>query len=169
MNERVKKLRKSLNLSGEKFGDKLGVTKHAVSQIETGKNNLTEQMIKAICREFSVNEDWLRNGSGEMFVITKNDYIETLSRSYNLDQIDKAILETYLSLSTDKRSVIKEYILNVAQKYNDGEEARKMAEIDREVEAYRKELEAELKGAEKSSALENTGINAKSKKNKLRG
>lgn len=63
MNERVKELRKFLGLSGEKFGEKLGVKKNAISQIETGRNSLTEQMVKSICREFQVNEDWLRNGT----------------------------------------------------------------------------------------------------------
>lgn len=164
MNERLKKLRKKLNLTMEDFGGRLGVKKNTISQIESGKNNLTEQMIKAICREFSVNEEWLRNGYGDMFIITKNDYIETLSRRYHLDELDKVILESYLSLSIDKRSVIKEYILNIVKNYDDGEEARKMAEIDREVEAYRKELEAELKGAGKSSVLENTKNTIGSKK-----
>lgn len=66
--ERVKGIRKYKELTLEKFGDTLGVTKQTVSRIENGVNNLTEQMIKSICREFSVNEDWLRTGEGEMFV-----------------------------------------------------------------------------------------------------
>lgn len=68
MNERVKQLRKELGLSGEKFGGRLGVSKTAVSLIESGKNNLTDQMIISICREFNVNEEWLRHGTGDMFI-----------------------------------------------------------------------------------------------------
>ena len=64
MNERVKELRKTLNLTMEKFGDRLGVKKNSISQIESGNRSLTDQMFLAICREFSVNEDWLRTGSG---------------------------------------------------------------------------------------------------------
>ena len=67
MGERVKELRKALGLSGEKFGEKIGLKRNSLSQIETGKNNLSEQNILAICREFNVNEDWLRYGTGEMF------------------------------------------------------------------------------------------------------
>nr|DAS83982.1 MAG TPA: helix-turn-helix domain protein [Caudoviricetes sp.] len=67
MGERVKELRKALGLSGEKFGEKIGLKRNSLSQIETGKNNLSEQNILAICREFNVNEEWLRTGSGEMF------------------------------------------------------------------------------------------------------
>lgn len=66
--ERVKELRKSLNYTLDKFGGKLGVQKSAISKIEKGENNLTDQMFLSICREFSVSEEWLRTGEGEMFV-----------------------------------------------------------------------------------------------------
>lgn len=65
--DRIKELRKSLNLTLEKFGDRLGVTKTAISNIEKGNRNLTEQMTKAICREFGVDYIWLTTGEGEMF------------------------------------------------------------------------------------------------------
>lgn len=73
MNERVKLLRKTLDLTMEKFGDRLGVKKNSISQIESGKNSLTEQMIKSICREFDVDEEWLRNGTGSMFIERTRD------------------------------------------------------------------------------------------------
>ena len=67
MKERVKELRKKLGLTLEKFGEKLGVTKQTVSRVENGVNSLTDQMFKSICREFNVNEEWLRSGYGDMF------------------------------------------------------------------------------------------------------
>lgn len=67
MNERIKTLRKTLNLTLEQFGERVGVTKMTISRIENGKNNVTEQMCKSICREFNIREDWLKNGTGEMF------------------------------------------------------------------------------------------------------
>ena len=73
LNERVKLLRKTLDLTMEKFGDRLGVKKNSISQIESGKNALTEQMIKSICREFDVDEEWLRNGTGSMFIERTRD------------------------------------------------------------------------------------------------
>lgn len=75
--ERVKKARKSLNLTLEKFGEKLGVKKNAISQIENGRNSLTDQMCKSICREFNVNYNWLVSGEGDMF----NQTDETISDS----------------------------------------------------------------------------------------
>ena len=67
MNNRLKELRKELGLSGEKFGEKIGVKKAAISKIESGAVGLSDSTILAICREFNVNEEWLRTGSGEMF------------------------------------------------------------------------------------------------------
>lgn len=78
--ERVREIRKSLGLTLEKFGEKLGVKKNAISQIETGRNSLTDQMTKAICREFSVDYIFLTTGEGEMFVDSDDDFIEKIDR-----------------------------------------------------------------------------------------
>lgn len=70
--ERINNLRKYLGFTLEKFGEKLGVTKTAISRIENGERRCTEQMVKAICRENwngnFVREDWLKTGTGDMFV-----------------------------------------------------------------------------------------------------
>ena len=65
--ERIKKLRETLGLTLESFGEKVGVTRGAISNLEKGNRNLTEQMTKAICREFGVDYIWLTTGEGEMF------------------------------------------------------------------------------------------------------
>lgn len=67
MNDRIRELRKALGLTLEKFGERIGVTKMTISRIEKGVNNVTDQMFKSICREFNVNEEWLRTGNGSMF------------------------------------------------------------------------------------------------------
>lgn len=78
--ERVKEIRKALGLTLEKFGEKVGVTKQTVSRIENGVNNLTEQMTKAICREFGVDYIFLTTGDGEMFVDSDDDFMEKIDR-----------------------------------------------------------------------------------------
>lgn len=65
--ERIKKLRETLGLTLESFGEKVGVTRGAISNLEKGNRNLTEQMTKAICREFGVDYIWLTTGKGKMF------------------------------------------------------------------------------------------------------
>lgn len=79
-NERVKEVRKTLGLTLEKFGDRLGIKKAAVSKIEKGENSLTDANIKAICREFSIDYMWLTTGEGEMFVETDDDFFERIDR-----------------------------------------------------------------------------------------
>ena len=78
--ERIKDVRNSLGLTLEKFGEKLGVTKTAISRIEKGERSLTEQMTKSICREFSVYYMWLTTGEGEMFVESDDDFFERIDR-----------------------------------------------------------------------------------------
>lgn len=72
-NERVKSIRKECNLTLEKFGQKLGVTKASMSNIENGNRSVTEQIRKAICREFDVDYIWLTTGEGEMFIEHSSD------------------------------------------------------------------------------------------------
>lgn len=79
-NERVKEVRKTLNLTLEKFGERIGVTRGSMSNIENGNRNLTEQMTKSICREFGVDYMWLTTGEGEMFVETDDDFFERIDR-----------------------------------------------------------------------------------------
>lgn len=64
MNERFKEVRKTLGLTQSEFGKSLGISNTAISKIEKGENNVSESNIISICREFGVNEEWLRTGVG---------------------------------------------------------------------------------------------------------
>lgn len=97
--ERVREARKSLDLTLEKFGERLGVGKTAVSNIECGNRSLTDQMCKSICREFNISEDWLRDGTGDMFVDLSRDL--QLARFFGEVQIDEGFKKRFISaLST---------------------------------------------------------------------
>lgn len=114
MNNRIKLLRKHLNLSQEAFGKKLGVTGAGISKIESGHRNLTEQMILLICKEFSINENWLRHGEGDIFLQKPSTGLEQLANYYELDDLDLRIIQEYIKLDGKKRKVIKEYIMKLA-------------------------------------------------------
>lgn len=76
MNERIRKLRKHLDLTQREFAEKIGVKQNTVAQYEMGRNVPIDSVISLICREFNVNEEWLRNGTGEMFVeLDKEDLL----------------------------------------------------------------------------------------------
>lgn len=68
MKDRIKKLRKGLDLTQQKFADKLGIKRNTIAKYETGENIPSDAVISLICTKFNVNEEWLRDGTGEMFV-----------------------------------------------------------------------------------------------------
>lgn len=111
--ERVKQLRATLGLSQEAFGQKLGVTKTAISRIEKAERSLTEQMAKAMCREFNVNYPWLIEGLGDMFSDLPETLLDEVAEEYKLDELDTLLVKRYMQLSEDKRKVIKDYLLSV--------------------------------------------------------
>lgn len=113
MKDRIKKLRKTLGLSQRDFGERLGVTDSAISIIESGRRNITEQMEKAICREFNVNYDWLKYGEGEMLDALPETLVDELAQEFSLDDLDRRIILGYLQLSESDRAAIKRYIQNV--------------------------------------------------------
>lgn len=73
MKDRIKKLRKELDLTQQKLADRLGVQRNTIAMYEMGKNAPSEAIILSICREFNVNKEWLRDGTGEMFIKQTRD------------------------------------------------------------------------------------------------
>lgn len=115
MNEHVLEIRKSLKLSQDAFAKRLGMKGSSISLVESGKRNLTDQMIKSICREFNVNEQWFRTGTGEMFLESTGILLTDQIKRYNLSDFDTRIVEEYMRLAPEHRQVMKDYILSVAK------------------------------------------------------
>lgn len=67
MKDRLKKLRKELDLTQQAFADKIGMKQNTIAQYEMGRTTPSDAIVFSICREFNVNENWLRTGEGEMF------------------------------------------------------------------------------------------------------
>lgn len=77
MKERLKKLRKTLDLTQQEFADKLKVPRNTIGGYEVGKSNPSDAAVNNICNIFNVNEEWLRTGNGEMFIeLTRDEQIE---------------------------------------------------------------------------------------------
>ena len=110
MNERIKELRKTLGLTLDKFGERVGLRKSSLSQIENGVNGVTEQLIKSVCREFNVREEWLRTGKEPMFNAFPQTVLDELCVQYDLDKLDRQIVDIYISLPKQLRDSVKDHI-----------------------------------------------------------
>lgn len=121
MNERIKELRKSLGLTLDKFGTNLGVTKTAISRIEKGERNVTDQMFLSICREYNVNPTWLEKGTGSMFLerSEEDEYMDA-ARKLSDDPLVVSCLVEYAKLRPEERSVINKYIDSLLKRYKEG-------------------------------------------------
>ena len=115
--QRIREIRKSLNLTLEKFGKTLGVGKTAISNIENGNRNLTEQMILSISREYNVNQEWLRTGSGEMFIpLTRNKIIADFANDLikEDDTFKKRLIEALAKLDKDEWEILEKLAVELA-------------------------------------------------------
>lgn len=120
--ERVKEVRKELGLTLEKFGQKIGMKKNSVSQIENGKNALTEQATKAICREYHVDYIWLTTGDGEMFVENDDDVVEMIDRiMVGENEFHKNLFKTFARLDESELLALESIMKKVMDLMNESE------------------------------------------------
>lgn len=132
--ERIKELRKSLGLTLEEFGKKLGVGKSAISNIENGSRNLTDQMSLSIHREFNVREEWLRDGEGEMFEPAAADELDALAKEYGLSEGEKILIEHYVKLDESSRRAVIDFIVDTASALSGGHPFKDVPEDPEELE-----------------------------------
>lgn len=117
MKERLKQLRKALDITQQEFADRIGIKRNSYANYETGRNTPIDAIILSICREFRVNEEWLRTGYGEMFIpLPEEDevaaYVSELLEddgSNPLYTIIKEIMHTYNELSPKSQEAFCEF------------------------------------------------------------
>lgn len=116
--ERIMELRKNhLKMSREKFGEKLGVKRDVINNIERNRLARPEQkepLYRLICETFHVNYKWLTSGEGEMLVTTKQSFVEKLSAEYGLSFTAQKIIECYLHLDEQQRAAVDDFIKTIA-------------------------------------------------------
>lgn len=166
MNARIKMLRKTLDLTQQEFGDRIGIKRNSVALIENGRNT-SDQTIFAICREFNVNEAWLRTGEGDMFQKTPESELDALVKKYGLSDGARILIEKFVNLKPDQQNVIINFMKDAAVAL--AETGSPIAgpgseiDIDAEVESYRRALELQRRVVEESSASSGPGDAAASK------
>lgn len=110
INNRITILRKHLSLTQKEFAKAIGLKHGAVSKMEKNGSTITEQNITAICRVFNVNEEWLRNGSCEMFQAKKTDILDYLQKELQLTNEEMEVVKIFVELPPEERKMGIQFI-----------------------------------------------------------
>lgn len=111
---RIYKIRKHFNLSMEKFGKQIGISKGSINNIEKGTTKPSSQTINSICREFNVDYVWLTEGIGDnMFISIPNSKIDQLFEDYGLKPEDKWLVRGYLEAPPDIKKQVVNYLQSI--------------------------------------------------------
>lgn len=110
--ERIKKVRQEKSLTQQHFGERIGLKRNSLALIETGRNP-SEQTIISICREFNVNETWLRTGEGEMYLPEREELILDDS---SLSELERSLIRSYIKAPAELRKYLKQAVLEAAAK-----------------------------------------------------
>lgn len=116
MKDRIKKIRKELDLTQQKFAKKIGVKQNTVAQYEMGRNVPIDSVISLICREFNVNEHWLRDGTGEMFIEqTRDEQIASFIGGIQMND-DNSFKKRLISVLANLKEEQWELLAEIAEK-----------------------------------------------------
>ena len=113
--DRIKKIRKELDLTQAEFGARIGSVQNTVTGYESGRRNPSTPVIALICEKFGVNETWLRTGEGEMFKPAPSDVLDQLAHEYNLSNASYIAIEKFVNLKPEKRNDLIEFFLEVSK------------------------------------------------------
>ncbi|WP_143318896.1 helix-turn-helix transcriptional regulator [Clostridium sp. HBUAS56010] len=143
MNERIKELRNYLGLSQKEFSQKVQVGQSTLAMFETGDRAPKDIHIAQICNTFNVNEDWLRNGAGKMFVQPDTFSLDEYAKIHGLTERDRVIIREFMALE----SSAKDAVYNMLERVFLSEEWKKDKPIDyyNEVTKDQEEFEKEFK------------------------
>ncbi|HBM76088.1 MAG TPA: XRE family transcriptional regulator [Clostridiaceae bacterium] len=154
--ERIKILRKDeLHLTQEEFSSKIKISRSNLGSIEVGRISVTDRVISDICFAFNVNEDWLRNGTGEIFKKPEYFSLDEYAKQKGMSPLELEVVKNFMDFSPKERSEILDFLKKMFPKENN---MLKKNKIDKKVDDYRRELEQE-KSTQTSSVLPNTGKN----------
>ena len=114
MNERIKELRKALDLTQTEFANRIGSVQNTITGYETGRRIPSNQVIALICREFNVSEEWLRTGTGEMFTPAPSGSLEALARDYGLSNGMYLLIQRLLELKPETQEAFVDFAVKLA-------------------------------------------------------
>jgi len=145
--ERVREIRKELNLNQTDFGNKIGLKQTAIGMYENNQRSVSDRSITDICREFLVNEEWLRNGTGNMFVEPATFSLDDYAKSNHLNDMEVNLVRGFMELDPNTRNALYDLFRKAfATEHDEIAATSEEDSIEKELNSYRLELEAEKKG-----------------------
>lgn len=117
--DRLRLLRRTLDLTQTEFAEKIGSVQNTITGYESGRRSPSNPVITSICNAWNVNEEWLRNGTGEMFAADPKDELEALVKKYDLTAADQVLIEKYVSLKPGTRDAILRFMSDVVASLQD--------------------------------------------------
>lgn len=119
MKDRIKKIRKKESLTQQKFADRLGLKRQTIATYETGRSEPMDNIIVSMCREFNINEDWIRYGKGPMYKEIEDKLSTYLGEiAIGNDDFIKEIIEIYMELDQTSKDALKKICKKAADVYN---------------------------------------------------
>ena len=115
MKSRIHAVRAQADLTMAEFAKRIGMTTSSISLFESGKATPSDRTVLSICREFGVNEHWLRTGEGRMLSNEREAVLDRLAEKYDLNADDRDVLAAYLRLTPEQRDGIKAYMTNLLE------------------------------------------------------
>lgn len=150
INERFIELRKACKKNQSEFAKVLGLSRSGITAIETGQRNVTDKHLIMLSNwdEYNVNVDWLRTGNGEMFLPNETDTLEAIRQEYHLTDQQFKFVSNFLRLPENEKDIIFNFLHSV---FDNGSAETVEDKIEKELDAYRAELELEARRAGKLS------------------
>nr|DAO22152.1 MAG TPA: helix-turn-helix domain protein [Caudoviricetes sp.] len=114
MSERIKRIRKMLDLTQQEFADRIGIKRNTIANYESGRNEPVDSVISLICREYGVNEAWLRTGEGEMFTPNPETELDALKERYSLSQAECSLIDVFVNMNEKDRKTVLDFVVHAA-------------------------------------------------------
>ncbi len=135
MSERIKRIRKMLDLTQQEFADRIGIKRNTIANYESGRNEPVDSVISLICREYGVNEIWLRTGEGEMFTPNPATELDALKERYGLSQAECSLIDVFINMNEKDRKTVLDFVVHAADSIRENDLFFGVPETPEELEA----------------------------------
>lgn len=115
MKERIRQLRRALDLTQQEFSERLGIKRNTIANYETGRNEPTDSVVSLMVKTYKVNENWLRTGEGEMFMEEQHSEIDYLATRYDLTKRERILVERFCGLKPESREAVMNFIIGTVE------------------------------------------------------